>query len=66
MILSLAATYFCRQYGFTAKFPLTLVGIAVITGGSDVGVGGVCEINKPIENTIKASVALLNANFLLG
>lgn len=30
IIISLAATYFCRIYGFTAKFPLTLIGIAVV------------------------------------
>jgi predicted membrane chloride channel (bestrophin family) len=30
IIISLAATYFCRIYDFTAKFPLTLIGIAVV------------------------------------
>lgn len=30
IIISLAATYFCRIYDYTAKFPLTLIGIAVV------------------------------------
>ena len=30
LIISLAATYLCRIYNFTADFPLTLVGIAVV------------------------------------
>ncbi len=30
IIISLIATYFCRIYGYTAKFPLTLIGIAVV------------------------------------
>jgi predicted membrane chloride channel (bestrophin family) len=30
IIISLAATYFCRTYNYTAKFPLTLIGIAVV------------------------------------
>lgn len=30
LILSLSATYLCRDFGFTAEYPLTLVGVAVI------------------------------------
>ena len=30
IILSVIATYFCRIFDFTAKFPLTLIGIAVV------------------------------------
>jgi len=30
IIISIAATYFCRVYDYTAKFPLTLIGIAVV------------------------------------
>jgi len=30
IIISIVSTYFCRIYGFTAKFPLTLIGMAVV------------------------------------